>query len=310
MRAMDLPLHAEPEKAAREAPPPTADPQASADEVGPWLERWLDEREQAPKLREAIRYALFAGGKRVRPRLVLESARSVGGRDEDALPAAGAIELVHCFSLVHDDLPALDDDDLRRGRPTLHKHAGEALAILAGDALLTLAFELIATRVRDDARAGALCRELALGTNAMITGQVYDTLPDWDPSLPPLERLRTIHANKTGALIRTACRLGGLSAGASDAELDALSRYGRAVGLMFQVVDDVLDVTQTTEHLGKAANKDEARGKLTYPGLLGLEESRRIVAALRAEAREALAPLGSRAEPLERFSEWLAVRTH
>jgi geranylgeranyl diphosphate synthase type II len=280
---------------------------------------FLDRRPLPANLREAIRYALFGPGKRLRPILVVRSCEAVGGSAEQALPPAAAIEMIHAFSLVHDDLPAMDDDDLRRGRPTLHRHTNEAMAILAGDAMMGLAFELIATAVSPPERCAAILRELAQGTNDMIAGQVYDTLPDFDASVPPMTRLQTIHRNKTGALIRCSCRMGAICGGADAAQLAAITRYAEAVGLMFQVVDDLLDVTQTTEHLGKAAGKDADKGKLTYPGLLGVEKSRAEVTRLQAEANQALRsidPAGSgngkaagRTRWLGELCDYMAVRS-
>ncbi|MCC7145565.1 MAG: polyprenyl synthetase family protein [Phycisphaeraceae bacterium] len=286
--------------------------------VEKYVDDFLARRPLPGNLREAVRYAMFGGGKRIRPTLVIRCCQAVGGSMADALAAGGALELVHCFSLVHDDLPAMDDDDLRRGRPTLHKHANEAMAILAGDAMSGLAFELIAQRVTDGKLAAGLLRELAIGTNDMIAGQVWDTLPDFAADVPALKRLQTIHKNKTGALIRCACRMGGMCGGVSEGQLEALTRFGDAIGLMFQVVDDILDVTQTTEQLGKSAGKDEKQGKLTYPAVMGLDASRAEVARLGAEAKGALAELSkngrSGAETqvgltaLEELGEYLMVR--
>jgi len=294
---------------ARESLPPAFADGKLAGRVDAWLREFLERRPLPSNLREALDYAALDAGKRVRPVLLLESCRALGGPVESALPAAAAIECVHAFSLVHDDLPALDDDDLRRGRATLHKHCGEAMAILAGDALFGLAFEIVASEVPEADLAGRLCRELARAANDMIAGQVYDTCPDWPAGTEDLERLTTIHRNKTGALIRGACRLGALCAGADEDRLRSLTSYGSAVGLMFQVVDDLLDVTQTTEQLGKAARKDEQQGKLTYPGLIGVEASRRVVAELRDEALAHVEPLGTAAAELRDLAEWLAVRT-
>jgi geranylgeranyl diphosphate synthase type II len=217
-----------------------------------------------------------------------------------------ALEMVHCFSLVHDDLPALDNDDLRRGRPTTHRAHGEALAILAGDALLSVSMELV---LESPQNAGAIARELAVATTAMITGQVYDTLGGFQGNPAPQERLRLIHRNKTGALIRCACRMGSLCAEASPPQLAGLTAYGEAMGLMFQVVDDILDETQSAEHLGKAAGKDRVAGKMTYPAVHGLNESRAVVAELLCTALASLAPFGPAADPLRSMAEALAVRT-
>jgi len=226
------------------------------------------------------------------------------------MAAAGALELIHCFSLVHDDLPALDDDALRRGRPTLHVHAGEPMAILAGDLMLAMAFGVIADAPNSaDIRAG-LVAELAEGTADMVAGQVYDTLGGLPEEATPLEQVRLVHRNKTGALIRAACRMGGLAGGARDTQLDALTRYGEAMGLMFQIVDDVLDITQSTAEMGKATGKDAACGKRTYPGVLGVDACRDEVERLRAEAVAAATDLGSDAHALTCLAEVMAIRTH
>ncbi len=273
-----------------------------------YMARFLEERRLTTNLHAAICYALLGSGKRLRPTLVIRACEAVGGQAEQALAAAAAIEMVHCFSLVHDDLPAMDDDDLRRGRPTLHKHAGEAMAILAGDAMLGLSFELIATRMRPDGLANKIMAELAIATNQMIVGQVYDTLTESEPDSDPAQTLATIHRHKTGALIRCSGRMGALCGRASELQMRAITEYAEAIGLMFQIVDDLLDVTQTTEQLGKAANKDRDKGKLTYPGLLGIEPSRVEVTRLRDKAHLALVPLGDPAEPLHELCDYLAVR--
>ncbi|MEX0887175.1 MAG: polyprenyl synthetase family protein [Phycisphaeraceae bacterium] len=276
-------------------------------EVERELAEFVRQRPMPANLRQAALYALLGPGKRLRPVLVIRSCEAVGGTEADAMPAAGALELVHGFSLVHDDLPAMDDDDLRRGRPTLHRHTNEAMAILAGDAMLSLAFELIATRV-EPTLAGQLTRELATATGDMIVGQVYDTMPAWDEATEPMQRLELIHRHKTGALLRAACRMGGMCGRASREQLDALTRYAEAVGLMFQVVDDLLDVTHTTQELGKTAGKDVDKGKLTYPGLIGVDASRREVDRLHGEAQAALEGLGEQAGPLRELADFMAVR--
>ncbi len=260
-------------------------------------------------LREALRYALSGGGKRLRPVLTLLSCEAVGGRRRDALPAAAALELIHTFSLVHDDLPAMDDDHLRRGRPTLHLQYGEAMAVLAGDCLHALAFAWVSGAGPDGRAGAALVRELGDATVAMIAGQVFDTLGGFPGDLAAEERLELIHRNKTGALLRAACRMGGLCGGAGPRALESLTRYGEAVGMMFQIVDDLLDVTQTTEHLGKAANKDRDAGKLTWPAVYGTGASRAAVGLLLDQAREALVPLGDRCGPLLELADYMAVRT-
>ena len=272
-----------------------------------YLAGWLDERPLPANLREALRYAVLGPGKRLRPILTLRCCEAVGGRAEDALAPAAAIEMIHAFSLVHDDLPALDNDDLRRGRPTLHVHAGESMAILAGDALMGLAVELVTTRLPAPL-AVPVCRELILGCNNMIVGQVYDSVPGSHEGGTALERLRTTHCNKTGALIRAACRAGAICGGGDEERLAAVTGFGEAVGLMFQVVDDLLDVTATTAQLGKTAAKDLDQDKLTYPSVLGLEGSRREVRRLGAAGISALEPLGASADPLRELCDHLAVR--
>jgi geranylgeranyl diphosphate synthase type II len=278
--------------------------------VEAFLGEFLDARPYPANLREAVRYALLGGGKRLRPVLAVHCCRAVGGTADIALPPAGAIELIHTFSLVHDDLPAMDNDDLRRGRPTLHRHTSEAMAILAGDGMTLLAFEMIFAKVRPASLAARVASELATATNEMIAGQVYDTLPDFDESIDGLTRLQIIHRHKTGALLRCACRMGAIVGGADEAGLDAITRYGETIGLMFQVVDDILDVTQTTEHLGKTARKDEAQGKLTYPSVLGLDASRAEVTRLQAQAHAALSDLGEPAAPLRDLCDYMAVRSN
>jgi geranylgeranyl diphosphate synthase type II len=253
-------------------------------------------------------YSLMAGGKRLRPTLVLESAIACGGTvNRSALAAAGAIELIHTFSLVHDDLPAMDNDDLRRGRPTNHKVYGEAMAILAGDAMVSLAFELIATDA-EPAVAARLIVELAhaTGPQGMIGGQVLDM--DGEQKSLSLEQLQQLHRMKTGALLRSACRLGALSTHASPSQLLALTEFGRHLGLAFQIVDDVLDVTASPEQMGKATGKDAAKGKNTYPALLGLDKAQHEAKAQLDEALSALAPLGPSANGLRELAQFVVER--
>ena len=275
----------------------------------------VEETPGPDNLREAIGYSLLAGGKRLRPLLVVHGCLACGGRVDAGLPPACAVEMIHAFSLIHDDLPALDDDDLRRGQPTSHKKFGEAMAILAGDGLMSLAFSALESRVPDPVRCRRLIGELARGTSAMIGGQVYDTLGGFPAELSNDERLGLIHRNKTGALLRASCRMGAI-AGAADPSvdgpgLDAMTRYGEAVGLMFQIVDDLLDVEQTTEHLGKRSSKDAEAGKLTFPEVLGVERSRREIDRLRDEASSAArsAPEPAAGAVLAEICEYLAVRT-
>lgn len=290
---------------------PPIHPSGIVHRVDTALDHFVGSSELPDNLREAIRYALLGGGKRLRPVLVWRCAEAVGGRGEDSLPAGVAVELIHAFSLVHDDLPALDNDDLRRGRPTLHKHAGEAMAILAGDAMLTLAFDALglAEGLGDGLRL-ALIRELGEGTKAMIAGQVYDTLGGMPASLDDRARLELIHRNKTGALIRAACRMGAMlgGAGPDSAGCAAVTRFAEDLGLIFQIVDDLLDVTASQETLGKATGKDAEAGKLTYPMVLGIDGTRREIDRVQADAEAALAPLGSAAAPLLDLSRSMARR--
>jgi geranylgeranyl pyrophosphate synthase len=261
------------------------------------------------RLVEAVQYSLMAGGKRLRPALVLETAQACGAKPDNrsALAAAGAIELIHTFSLVHDDLPAMDDDDLRRGRPTNHKVFGEAMAILAGDAMVTMAFELIATDA-EPAFVPALVRELASasGPVGMIGGQVLDI--DGENVSLSLDELRRLHAMKTGALLTCACRMGAIAAGADAKKLDAVTAYGRHLGLAFQIVDDVLDVTSTPEQMGKATGKDAGKGKNTYPSLMGLDASRRTAAEQLDAAITSVALLGESATGLQNLARFVADR--
>jgi geranylgeranyl diphosphate synthase type II len=274
------------------------------------LAHFLEETEIPSNLRAACLHAVLAGGKRLRPILVLESARAAGGSGADAvdaaMPAAIAIEFVHAFSLVHDDLPALDNDSMRRGKPTCHIAFGEAMAILAGDCLLALA-PVAAARARHN--VAEIQRELMSGTVRMIAGQVYDTLQGFPEGLPAARQVELVHHNKTGALLEASCRMGALAVNAHAEALDGLTRFGRATGLMFQIVDDLIDATQTAEHAGKATGKDADAGKLTYPGVHGIEGSRREIARLRAEAESGLAPLGARGDRLRALLDFLATRT-
>ena len=284
-------------------------------EVDGYLHGFVSSLPIPDNLREAVRYALLGGGKRLRPVLAWYSAEAVGGTGQSSLPAGAAVELVHAFSLVHDDLPAMDDDDLRRGRPTLHRAFNEAMAILAGDAKLNFAFQVLVERVHDPLVASSLVRELAIGTGGMIAGQVYDTLGGMPETMAAEEKLKCIHNNKTGALIRASCRMGAMlglmdtGRAQGDQRLVAVTAYADAIGLMFQIVDDILDVTQTTEQLGKKSGKDQDAGKMTYPGVLGLDAANKRVDDLLAEALAALEPLWAPAEPLRQLARYMAVRT-
>jgi geranylgeranyl diphosphate synthase type II len=279
------------------------------------VERELDrilprEDEYPPSIHRAMRYAVFAGGKRLRPILCIETGRLFGAAEPALLHVAAALELIHTYSLIHDDLPALDNDDLRRGKPTCHRAFGEATAILAGDALLTLAFEtLSAPGLMPADRQLRLIYDLGhgIGTRGgMVGGQVVDV--ETAGAAVDAVTLEYIHAAKTGSFIRGAVRAGALVAGASDEDLGRVTTYGEKVGLAFQVADDLLDVLGSAEVLGKAVGKDHSQHKATYPGLYGVEESQRIAARLVGEAVEALAAYGERARRLEEIAQFLIAR--
>ncbi len=260
------------------------------------------------QLSEAMRYSLLSGGKRLRPVLALMAAEACGGSLEDALPAACALEMIHTYSLVHDDLPAMDDDDLRRGRPTCHKAFDEATAVLAGDGLLTLAFEIVAKHTRPEVAARCVVALAeAAGPSGMVGGQMSDLQAEGRTDAT-VEALESIHRRKTGALLRAALRVGGLTAGASGDILQALDTYGHAVGLAFQIVDDLLDVEGDEAKLGKRARKDSDLGKWTYPGLLGIEGSKARARQLADEAVSALEPLGDRGARLRALAVDLLER--
>lgn len=262
-----------------------------------------------PTIHKAMRYSLFAGGKRIRPAMVFAAAEACGGRTEDAIPAACAVECIHTYSLIHDDLPAMDNDDFRRGKPTNHKVFGEGIAILAGDALLTSAFEIVAQAPeRPRYPVAAAVRDLAdaSGSLQLIAGQVADLEGEGKPL--NVSQLRYIHERKTSALLRCSVRLGGMSANCTPAQLEALSQFGYFVGLAFQVIDDILDVTQTSEKLGKTAGKDVRAQKATYPAIVGLEKSRLIASDLTRKAYASLRPFRGRAVALEALARFLLSR--
>jgi geranylgeranyl diphosphate synthase type II len=261
-------------------------------------------------IHKAMRYSLFAGGKRIRPILCIAAAQAISDAPTGIESAACALELIHTYSLIHDDLPALDNDDLRRGRPTCHRVFGEAMAILAGDALLTLAFRVLAQLTCEPQRRNWLIEELsvAAGTvDGMIGGQVHDL--EGEGKHPTAALLEAIHRAKTGALLRASLRMGGIYAGADDAQLLALSCYGEHIGLAFQIVDDVLDVEQPSEALGKTAGKDAKQKKITFPAVYGLERSREMAEQERIAARLALRPLDERAERLRELADYIVRRT-
>jgi geranylgeranyl diphosphate synthase type II len=268
------------------------------------LEGYLATWEGAPiRLVEAARYSLFAGGKRLRPALALGAAEVVCGEDTPAVPAACAIEMIHTYSLIHDDLPAMDNDDLRRGRPTLHKAYDEATAILAGDALLTMAFDVLA-QAGNAAVVGEMAR--AAGVAGMVGGQQRDI--EAENQQLTLEALQQIHACKTGALIRVAVRAGAMLSGAKDDQLDALTRYGEHIGLAFQITDDILNVTSTAERMGKPVGNDAAMHKSTYPALVGLDQARVLADEAVSQALESLAGFDERAEPFRALAHYIVER--
>ncbi|BCX47338.1 farnesyl-diphosphate synthase [Haloferula helveola] len=283
-----------------------------AAEVDAALDAFLPKARQRPAtVHEAMRYSLFAGGKRLRPVLCLAAAEACGGDPDAALPSACAVELMHTYSLVHDDLPCMDDDDLRRGRPTCHKVYGDGMAVLTGDALLTEAF-LVLSESSPTRRypLAAFVAELAItgGSTKLIGGQVMD-LEGEGKDLTKAQLVK-IHEAKTAALLTTSIRLGAMSANATDGKLESLSTFGHALGLAFQVIDDILDVTQTTEKLGKTAGKDEAVAKATYPAILGLDKARKEAHRLTKKAMSALEPFGRKAHRLRQIAEYLLERDY
>ncbi len=278
------------------------------------LERWVPPETTLPEsIHKAMRYSLFAGGKRIRPVLCMAAAEAVSDLAVGIESCACTLELIHTYSLIHDDLPALDNDDLRRGVPTCHKVFGDAIAILAGDALLTLAFQVLAQMECPDPRKAALIAELstAAGTvGGMIGGQVCDL--EGEGGHPDAALLEAIHRAKTGALLRASLRMGAIYAGAADSDddeqLSALSCYGEHVGLAFQIVDDVLDVEQSSEALGKTAGKDAQQHKITFPAVYGLERSREMAEEERLAAHLALRPFDDRAERLRELADFIVHR--
>ena len=266
--------------------------------------------ERPESLRDAMRYSLLAGGKRLRPILCLAACELVGGSSELAMPTAVALEMIHTMSLIHDDLPAMDNDDLRRGRPTNHKVYGDAMAILAGDAMLSRAFEMVAVR-SPNVPADRLLRvvgELALvsGAPGLVGGQVVDL--ESEGQAVDLETLEYIHLHKTAALLRACVVTGALIGGASDDQLQAMRTYANGIGLAFQIIDDILDVTASSEVLGKTAGKDLLADKTTYPKLLGLEASREKALQLVRESKAALEPWRNKAAPLLALADYVASR--
>jgi len=264
-------------------------------------------------LHQAMRYSVFAGGKRIRPILALAACEAVGGDPEQALPVACALEMVHTYSLIHDDLPAMDDDDFRRGRPTNHKVFGEATAILAGDALLTQAFVLLSgpaagSRLPADARLQILnILARSSGSMGMVGGQVVDMESEGKQVDFPV--LEYIHTRKTGALILASIQCGGLVGGADDVAMKMLTHYAEAAGLAFQIADDILDIVGEQAEIGKDVGSDQARGKVTYPALLGMAVARERMLELKERAIRSLEPLGRAAEPLQHIARYIVDRS-
>ena len=296
--------------------------QSFAEQHRPEVEAALDQYTQSvggqsERLTESIRYSLLAPGKRLRPLLTLMAARACGEKVERALPAAAAVEMVHAYSLIHDDLPAMDNDDLRRGRPTCHRAFDEATAILAGDALLTLAFETVA-QLQVPAEIVVQCIRFlaeAAGAVGMVGGQADDISAErglWENNVDAtdLERLHAIHCRKTGAMIRVSLQLGAVIAGATPKEVAALESYGERLGLAFQITDDLLDVCGDEATTGKRVGKDATAGKLTFPGLLGVEQARIEAERLTREACEAVELFGEAGEPLASLSSYVLKRDH
>jgi geranylgeranyl diphosphate synthase type II len=275
------------------------------------LDEWVPAESAAPaSIHQAMRYSLFAGGKRIRPILAIAAARAVSDSPDGIENAAASLELIHTYSLIHDDLPALDNDDLRRGRPTCHKVFGDAMAILAGDSLLTLAFEVLSRLPYIDAeRKIRLVEELARASGTvggMIAGQVNDI--EGEKKAPSASLLESIHRAKTGALLRASLRMGAIYASATHAELAALSEFGERVGLAFQIIDDVLDVEESSEKLGKTAGKDAAQQKITFPAVYGLEPSRQMAEEERLAAHSALRSFDDRADHLRQIADFIVQR--
>src|SRR5881409_2231234 len=277
------------------------------------LDRYLPKANAKPAtLHRAMRYSLFAGGKRLRPILCLAASDACRGNVSNVLPLACALECIHTYSLVHDDLPSMDNDDFRRGRPTCHKVFGDGIAVLAGDALLTIAFEIVSNaKAAPRYDISILLREIAVaaGSQKLIAGQVADL--EAEGKRVKRNQLQFIHENKTAAMLKSSVRLGAMSANADARKLSAITRFGQRLGLAFQIIDDILDVTQTSEILGKSAGKDVAAKKATYPAVIGLEKSRDEARRLTRQAHNALSVFRSReAEPLHCLANYLLEREY
>lgn len=281
-----------------------------ASEFDARFDKFLTTTDVPDQLLEAVRYSALAPGKRIRPCLVIECCKLVGGKLDDAWPAAAAVECIHAFSLVHDDLPALDNDDLRRGRPTTHKQFGEAMAVLAGDALVMLAFELVAGKIADPAASRVVTVTLARATgwHGMIGGQASDLMGE--KQAPSESLARSIHDRKTASLFAASCRIGAIVSGATQETIDCLGRFGTHLGRVFQIADDLLDVTASSDVLGKSTGKDAVAGKQTYPACVGVEASR---AALHTEVEAAIEELrqfGDAADPLREIARFAGSRNY
>jgi len=277
------------------------------------LDAWFtDSDELASDIIDAMRYSLFAGGKRLRPILCIAGAEAVGGKETDVLPVACALELIHTYSLIHDDLPMMDDDDLRRGKPSSHKVFGEAVAMLAGDGLLTEAFNLITTtKVTDKVSHRALLKVTgmiarAAGHRGMIGGQLADI--QWEGKTADHTLVEFIHTHKTGALITVSVTAGAILGGGDLSQIEAITSYGEKTGLAFQISDDILDIEGETDTMGKIAGADERKGKVTYPAVVGLERSREIQAKLVHDAVESLGMFGPSAAPLHQIAHYIVER--
>src|SRR5688572_22267384 len=284
-----------------------------ASEVNEWLDRLLPSETTPPEqLHRAMRYSLLAGGKRLRPVLTLAAGEAFGADTDDLMPAACAIEMIHTYSLIHDDLPAMDNDDLRRGRPTCHKAFGEAVAILAGDALLTQAFRVLASDApkRNSDRQVRVIREVATAAGtveALIGGQMADIESEGKKVDAPM--LDYIHRSKTGAMITASVVVGGLIAGANEDQIEKIRKYGHRIGLAFQIADDILDVTSTSEQLGKTPGKDQAANKATYPAIHGIATSKARARGLVDEAVEVISGLGLKTRILEDIAGFIIARS-
>ncbi len=284
----------------------------AAARVNAALDRFLPpETAEPPAIHKAMRYSIFAGGKRIRPVLCLTACEAVGGKIAAAISLACAVECIHTYSLIHDDLPSMDDDDFRRGKPTNHKVFGEGIAVLAGDALLTEAFALVAkSNPPKRYPVRVLVRELAFaaGSLRLIAGQVQDI--EGENKRLGLEEVKRTHLNKTAALITASIRLGAMAGNTTPVQLRRLTRYGQNLGLAFQVIDDVLDATSTKEIMGKSVRADEINRKSTFPNVLGVDKSRQFAADLIADAHKQLKPFGNKAEPLHAIADFFLTRKH